>query len=139
MGECAGEVVSLFSIEIARAEAMHLDALIALDDGDNEQADERAYQAMLLAARALDRTQYLNVSNDADSIVSEFKTRFYDTQLIFDKYAGGKFGRYLLDRHENPPETVTEDSARQVIEEAQLFIEAVHAAELKVNGAIAAD
>ena len=136
IGECAGEVVSLFSMEISRAESEHFDALIALDEGDYELADKRAYNAMILAARALVRTAFLDVGDDPDVIVNEFKTRFYDTQLFFDRFAKGKFAGYLLNRHENPFENVNEDNAHQTIEEAQLFIEATHAAEGRINGVI---
>lgn len=136
VGECAGEVVSLFSMEIAKAESQHFDALVALDEGDYELADERAYNAMLLAARALIRTKSFNVQNDADWIVNEFRTQFYDTKLFFDPFAHGKFARYLLTRHETPPATVTKDSAHNLVDEAQLFIEATHAAEARINGVI---
>jgi len=136
VGECAGEVVSLYSMEIAKAESLHFDALVALEEGDYVSADDKAYQAMLMAARSLVRTRFLDVSNDADDIVSEFRTRFYDTQLFFDPFAKGKFARYLFNRHENPPAEANEDNAHQVIEEAQLFIEATHAAEARVNGVI---
>ncbi|MEQ8678049.1 MAG: hypothetical protein RLP44_22945 [Aggregatilineales bacterium] len=136
VGECAGEVVSLFSMEIAKAESEHFDSLIALEEGNYELADERAYNAMLLAARALIRTQSFNVQNDADWIVNDFRTRFYDTQLFFDPFAKGKFARYLLTRHEAPPATVDKDSAHALVDEAQLFIEATHAAEARINGVI---
>lgn len=136
VGECAGEVVSLFSMEIAKAESEHFDALIALDEGDYALADQRAYNAMVLAARALVLPNYLDVGNDSDTIVQEFRTRYYDTQLFYDKYAKGKFARYLFNRHENPPSSPTEDMAHQLIEEAQLFIEATHACEARVNGVI---
>jgi sulfite reductase (ferredoxin) len=136
IGECAGEVVSLFSIEIARAESEHFEALVALDEGHYALADQRAYQAMLLAARALIRTQNLDISTNPNDIVQEFRARFYDTKLFFDKYAGGKFAHYFFDRHENPPANPDRHLAHQVIEEAQLFIEATHAAEQRVNGVI---
>jgi sulfite reductase (ferredoxin) len=136
VGECAGEVVSLFSMEIAKAESEHFEALVALDEGDYALADERAYQSMLLAARSLIRSQAFIVQNDPDWIVNEFRTRFYDTQLFFDRYAKGKFARYLLSRHENPPVSVDKDAAHNLIEEAQLFIEATHDAEGRINGLI---
>lgn len=136
VGECAGEVVSLFSFEIAKAESHHFDALVALEEGDYELADQRALQSMLLAARSLIRTQFLDVSNEADDIVNEFRTRFYDTQLFFDPFAKGKFARYLFNRHDNPPAAFTEDHSHQLVEEAQLFIEATHAAEQRINGVI---
>ena len=136
IGECAGEVVSLFSIEISKAESEHFDALIALDEENFAFAEERAYQSMLKAARALVRTRFLDVSNDPDDIVREFRTRFYDTELFFDQFAKGKFAGYLLNRHENPPTKRDKASAHRLIEEAQLFIEATHAAEARVNGLI---
>ena len=136
VGECAGEVVSLFSIEISKAESEHFDALVALDDGDYIQAEGRSYQAMLMAARALVRTQFLDVSTDADDVVREFRTRFYDTGLFFDRFAKGKFARYMFNRHERPPVAADEQEAHRRIEEAQLFIEATHAAEARVNGVI---
>lgn len=91
---------------------------------------------MLLAARSLIRTQFLDVSNDAEHIVDEFRTRFYDTKLFFDPFAKGKFARYLFSRYENPPKDFTEDHSHQLAEEAQLFIEATHAAEQRINGVI---
>lgn len=136
VGECAGEVVSLFSIEIAKAESEHFDSILALDAHDYDSADEKAYNAMLLAARSLVRTQYLDVGNDADSIIDEFRIRFYDTKLIYDAFAGGKFARYLFSRHEHPPVEATKEGAHQLVEEAQLFIENIHSAEQRINGMI---
>ncbi len=136
VGECAGEVVSLFSMEIAKAESVHFEALVALDDGDYVTAENRAYESMLLAARALVRTQYLDVGNEPDDIVKEFRTRFYDTKLFFDPFAKGKFANYLLDRHANPPDEIDEDKAHRLIKEARLFIEATYTCEARVNGVI---
>ncbi|GAB5494524.1 MAG: nitrite/sulfite reductase [Phototrophicaceae bacterium] len=136
VGECAGEVVSLFSMEISRAESEHFDALIALDEGSYALADQRAYSAMVLAARSLVRTAFLDVGDDTDVIIQEFKTRFYDTELFYDRFAKGKFARYLLNRHDNPPTKVDKDIAHSTIDEAQLFIEATHAAEARINGLI---
>jgi sulfite reductase (ferredoxin) len=137
VGECAGEVVSLFTMEITRAEAEAFDALVALEEGNYAQADKRAYRAMLLAARALVRTQYLDVSDDPDQIVDEFRRRFYDTQLFFDKYAKGKFAHYLFGRHENPDPNPDADTAHQLTGEANLFIEAAHACDARMAGALA--
>jgi len=137
VGECAGEVVSLFSMEIAKAESNHFDGLLALDEGKYAKADEHAYRAMLLAARALVRTRYLALSSEEpDKIVTAFREQFYDTKLFFDPYAGGKFAHYLFHRHDNPPAQTDADSARRLLEEAQLFIEAVYSCETRVNGSI---
>jgi sulfite reductase (ferredoxin) len=131
VGECAGEVVSLFGIEVVKAEAQVFDAQIALDEGDPEVAEELAYAAMLSAARALVRTEYIDVTQKPDDIVAEWKKRFFDTERFFDRFAKGTFGRYLLDRHANRAAAVTGEIASQRIEEAQLFIEAAHACEAR--------
>jgi sulfite reductase (ferredoxin) len=136
VGECAGEVVSVFSMEISKAESKHFEALVALDEGNYAKADAYAYQSMLMAARALIRTQYPNVSNEPEDIAQEFRTRFYDTELFFDPYAKGKFARYFLNRHENPPTEVDQGKAYRMVEEAGLFIQATHTVEARVNGAI---
>jgi sulfite reductase (ferredoxin) len=132
VGECAGEVVSLFGIEVVKAESQAFDAQIALDEGEFEDAEELAFAAMLSAARALVRTEYIDVTEEADDIVSHFKTRFYENERFFDKYAKGKFGAYLLSRHSEGDARVDRDVAAQRIEEAQLFIEAAHACEARI-------
>ena len=132
IGECAGEVVSLFSMEISKAESEAFEAQIALEARDADRAAERGYQAMLLAAKALIRTEYLDVGDHPDQIVDQFKTRFFDTKKFFDTYAKGKFGKYLFKRHEQMPERPSLEVARQIIEEALLFIEATHACEMRL-------
>jgi sulfite reductase (ferredoxin) len=137
VGECAGEVITLFAFEIAKAEGEAFDALLALDDGDYGLADDRAYRAMILAARALVRNQNLDVGDDPEAIVAEFRQRYYDTQLFYDRYAKGKFARYLFDRHEKPNPNPDKDTAHQLVEEANLFIEACHACDARLAGALA--
>ena len=41
-------------------------------------------------------------------------------------FAGGKFAQYLFAAHEKPRESQTSDSARYLIDEAHLFVEAAH-------------
>ncbi len=132
-GECAGEVVSLYKMEIAQAESEAFESQLSLESGDVRRADERAYRAMIMAARALVRTQFLDVGDDPKRIVGEFRTRFFDTQLFFDRFAGGKFAQYLFLRHESPPARLDADSCRRLIDEANLFIDAVHACEARVS------
>jgi sulfite reductase (ferredoxin) len=135
MGECAGEVVTVFSMEISKAESENFDAQVELDEGRYERAEQRAYRSMLMAAQALVRTRNLDVADDPGGIVSEFRSRFVDTRLFYDKYAGGKFAHYLLRRHESPPGRIDRDVAHRSVEEAQLFIEAAHACESRLSGA----
>ena len=132
IGECAGEVVSLFAIEIAKADSEGFEAMVTLDEGDYPKADEQAYRAMVLAARALVRTKFLDVADDPDTIVREFRERFFDTELFFDRFAKGKFAEYLFARHASANPIPDKDSAHRLIEESQLFIEATHACDARL-------
>jgi ferredoxin-nitrite reductase len=135
IGECAGEVISSTDLELTMAESIVFDAGVALEDGDLARADERAYAAMLAGARALVRTEHPNVADDADVIVREFRERFYDTERFFDRFAKGRFAQPLFQRHEAPPSDPDAEAVRELIEEAQLFIDAVHAMEIREAGA----
>ena len=131
VGECAGEVVTLTDFGIAAAESLHFDAQIALDEGkDDAQAQQSAglsLQAMISGAQALIKAQNIDIADDPEAIIKEFKRRFYDTELFFDPYAKGKFAHYLFSAYEQRAESKTLDNALQLIEEAGLFIEAAHA------------
>jgi sulfite reductase (ferredoxin) len=135
IGECAGEVVSLFGIEVVKAESQGFDAQVALEEGDFEEAEDLAYRSMLSAARALVRLEFIDITETPDDIVNEFKTRYFDNERFFDRFAKGKFGQYLLDRHAETPDSIDRDVASRRIEESQLFIEASHACELRLESA----
>ena len=126
VGECAGEVVSSVDFDLAAAERGVFEAQIALEHGETERAGKTAYQSMVHSAKALIKTEYLDIPDDADQIVREFRTRFYDTQKFFDPFAGGKFAHYLFAVHKRSNLPYTPEAAHHLIEEAQLFIEASH-------------
>ena len=125
-GECAGEVISAFEFGMADAERMVFGAQILLESDDVQQAGKEAYAAMIKSAKALVQIQYDDLSNDADEVVEEFEERYCDTELFFDPFAGSKFANYLFAAHKQAGTPFTPDSAHHAIEEAQLFIEAVH-------------
>ena len=125
-GECAGEVVPLIHFELSACEREAFEAQILLDEGDFEGAYQSAFAGMLHAAKALVRTQFLDVPEDADAIIAEFTSRFVDTELFFDTYAKDKFARYLINSHEATVEEYAPDLARKLIEESGLFIEAAY-------------
>lgn len=131
IGECAGEVVSLTEFDLAAAEAQVFEAQLRLEEQAPIEADRLAYNAMLLAAKGLIKTEFIDISDDPDTIVQQFRSRFFDTELFFDKYAGGKFAMYLFRRHASG-ESNTPERARQLIEEAQLFLEASHACQARL-------
>jgi sulfite reductase (ferredoxin) len=131
-GECAGEVISLFAFEIARAESEAFEASLALDEKDWKKADDMAYRAMVRAAKALVWPQNPDVGEEPGHIVAEFRKRFHDTQLFFDRFTGGKYAEFLFLRHEQPNPSPTGDQARRLVEETQLFIEACHACDQRL-------
>ncbi|MEQ9336744.1 MAG: hypothetical protein RJQ03_06100 [Miltoncostaeaceae bacterium] len=135
VGECAGEVINKTELELSFAESIVFDASVALEDGDLPRADERAFAAMLAGARALVRSENPNVPDEAEAIVSEFKTRFYDTERFFDRFAKGRFAQPLFARHKDGPVAADPERVRELVEEAQLFIDAVHALEIRESGA----
>jgi sulfite reductase (ferredoxin) len=125
-GECAGEVVSSLQFGLAASEREVFEAQILLDEGKAAEAAKRAYSAMLQAARALGREKNPNLGDDPQEIASEFRTQYYDTKLFFDPYAGGKFAHYFFKAHEESGKVADAQGAHQLIEEAQLFVDAAH-------------
>lgn len=146
VGECAGEVIPFAQMGLAAAEREVFEAQLLLEQGDTGQAGQRAFQAMLSAARALTKQIDPNLGDAPDEIVEQFRARLFDTKLFLDPYAGGKFAHYFFRAHRelkngasdgagsNAPgdgeeASVTNggtqrEAAHQRIEEAQLFVEA---------------
>ncbi len=131
-GECAGEVVSLVDFDLAAAEQLVFEAQLHLEAHEYRLADERAYGAMLQGAKALVKTQFRDVTDNADEIVREFTTRFYDTELFFDRFVRGGFAQYLFRRHESSEPQYTPEAVHQLVEEAGLFVEACHACQARM-------
>ncbi len=126
VGECAGEVVARIDFDLAAAEREVFEAQLLLDQGDFQAAGHTAYSAMLNSARALVKSQVYDVPKDPHQIIEKFRALFYDTQLFWDQYAGGKFGQYIFRAHEKAAEPYSPELAHQRIEEAQLVVEAAH-------------
>jgi sulfite reductase (ferredoxin) len=135
-GECAGEVVPYVEVELAGAERELFEAQVLLDEHDVARAQSRALAAMLRAARALTREKNANLGAAPDEIVEEFRKHFYDTQLFFDPFAGGKFAHYLFRAHDERERPSTQESAHQLIEEATLFVDAAHQCYTRLGSAL---
>jgi sulfite reductase (ferredoxin) len=133
VGECAGEIVSLSQFGFTQAESEAFEAQLLLDGGQYQQADEKAYQAMLTAAKTLVQLEFLDVPNEPDVIVEEFKKRFVEPKIFWDTYHHGQFANYLIARHESPDTRFTKDTAHKLVEEANLFIDAAHKCDAKVQ------
>ncbi|MFZ5896678.1 MAG: nitrite/sulfite reductase [Myxococcota bacterium] len=137
VGECAGEIVPFTQFGLAASEREVFEAQVLLDEGKVKEAAERAYSAMLQAARALARQQNPNLSEDPAEIVSEFKTHLVDTKVFWDPFAGAKFAQYLFRAHADPASKgQNKESAHQLIEEAQLFVDAAHQAYTRIGTAV---
>jgi len=126
MGECAGEVVSPVEFALAACERETFEAQIQLESGNVEGAARTAYSAMKNGALALLRHQLGDFPDDPEQVVAAFKSHFYDTKLFFDPFAQGKFAQYYFEATERNGAAHNEETARQQIEEAQLFLEATH-------------
>jgi sulfite reductase (ferredoxin) len=131
-GECAGEMVSAAEFGFRDAESAAFEAQLLLEEHKFREADQKAYEAMLTAAKTLVRIQHPDVPADPNTIVSEFRTRYVETKLFWDRFHHGQFANYLFNRHENPDTRYTEGTAHQLAEEAQLFIDAAHKCHAKL-------
>jgi sulfite reductase (ferredoxin) len=111
-----------------------------LDKCEIDRASQMAYGSMLRAAQALVRTQLYYVPDEEIEILTEFRKRFCDTQLFYDKYAGSKFADYLFKAREAISDTRAgdRDLATQLLQEAQLFIDAAHSCQNKLTSMMAA-
>ena len=79
------------------------------------------------AASALLTWRSVPYDSTPEGILSAFKTAFYDTELFFDPFVGGKFAQYYFAAHEHRSQDWDAEKAHRLVEEAQLFIEASHA------------
>jgi sulfite reductase (ferredoxin) len=125
-GECAGEIVPLVEFGLQSSEREVFEAQLYLDAGDTAKAKAMAYKAMLTAAQALVKTEFYDITDEPEHIVSEFKTRFHETKRFHDKFAGSKFANYLFQAHDVAGNGGRPEQARERVEEAQLFIEAAY-------------
>ncbi|MBM4261774.1 MAG: nitrite/sulfite reductase [Deltaproteobacteria bacterium] len=128
VGECAGEVVSAAEFSLAASERELFEAQLLLDAGHTQPAAKAAYASMVRAARGLVQAQNPAIGENEDQIIGEFTRRYYGTQLFWDKYAGGKFAEYIFKAKEfvGNGDNVDGDRATQLLQEAQLFIDAAH-------------
>ena len=137
VGECAGEVVSFTQFGLAASEREVFEAQVLLDEGKLGEAANRAYSAMLQAARSLARQKNPNLGEDPAEVVNDFKTNLVDTKEFWDPFAGAKFAQYLFRAHTEGVSTAqTPESAHQRIEEAQLFVDAAHQAYSRIGSSL---
>ncbi len=141
IGECAGELVSLTDFGLKAADREVFQAQLALDEKRFAEATDLAYKSMVFAAQGLVKSYNIDVSDDPEQVMKEFRERLFDTELFNDPYAGAKFAHYYFAAHEKRGKAVDEEKAGRLVQEAQLFIEASHSCNLRLaraEGAAAA-
>jgi sulfite reductase (ferredoxin) len=131
-GECAGEVISPIEFALTACEREVFEAQLYLDKGDVAACTAAAWHSMLAGAEALLRYRGAPVPNHPDNVVASFREQFYDTQLFWDPFTGGKFAHYFFAAHERLGRDYTAEGAHYLIEEAQLFIEGCHSCYAKL-------
>ena len=78
-------------------------------------------------------SKHPDVANDPDTIVNEFRARFVEPKLFWDRFHHGQFANYFFNRHyEGPDPRFDQQTAHQLAEEAQLFIDAAHKCHAKL-------
>ena len=136
VGECAGEIVSQTQFALAGSERELFESQVFFDNQEFGKAVQTAYLSMVHAAQGLVKIQNADVADKEEVVLAEFRKRFCDTGLFYDKYAGSKFADFLFIANETLGENghTTSDLARQRIEEAQLFIDAAHSCFGRLQG-----
>jgi len=137
VGECAGEVVFPIDFELVACEREVFEAQLQLDGGNVARAASMAYESMLHGAQALLKYKFLIAPEAADKIVEDFRVNFYDTEIFFDPFVRGKFAQDFFRAHEEAVITRTVETAHQLIEEAQLFIEACYSCYARMSAVAA--
>jgi sulfite reductase (ferredoxin) len=119
-------VVFPIDFALVACEREVFEAQLQLDGGNIDKAARTAYESMLHGAQALLKFKFLIAPEDAGKIVDDFRTQFYDTEIFFDPFVRGKFAQDFFKAHEETGVKRTAETAHQLIEEAQLFIEACY-------------
>ncbi len=132
-GECAGAVISTTEFDLQAAEQLHFEAQVHLDDGDYRKADDTAYAAMVLAAKGLVYSEFPDVRDNPDAVVTAFRERFHDTGRFLAANAPTRFAEYLFRRHEDRERNYSVDAARRLLEETQHFVEAAYACYVRMS------
>jgi sulfite reductase (ferredoxin) len=125
-GECAGEVVNPYEFSLTAAESKVFEAQLKLDAKDLKGAVALAYESMIFSAQAVLRTSNREYTGNADSTVADFRKQFFDTGEFVKHVNNTQFAAFLFKAHDNPLPNPNADEAHRRVEEAQLYMEAVH-------------
>jgi sulfite reductase (ferredoxin) len=133
IGECAGEIVTPLEFQLTACERQAFEAQLALEKNDTNSAAKLAYEAMLNGAKALLTWRKVFFFATPAGIVEAFRREFFDTEIFFDPFAGGRFAQFLFRAYEHASEPYSAEAVHRLIEETQLFIEACHSCSLRLS------
>ncbi len=125
-GECAGEVVAPSEFSLTAAESKAFEAQVELDKKNYKAAVDLAYESMIFSAEGVVRTRNREWTGKPDATIAEFKRFFFDTGEFVKHVNNTQFAAYLFKAQENRLSNPNPDEAHRRVEEAQLFLEAVH-------------
>ena len=125
-GECAGEIVAPSEFSLTAAESKAFEAQLKLDQKDFKSAVDLSYESLISSAEGVVRTRNREWVGTADSTVAEFRKQFFDTGEFVKHVNNTQFAAYLFKAHDHPLPHPGADEAHRRVEEAQLFLEAVH-------------
>jgi sulfite reductase (ferredoxin) len=130
VGECAGEVVAPYEFSLTSAESKAFEAQEKLDQKDYQGAAGLAYQSMIHSTEAVLRTRNREYTGNADTTVAEFKKWFFDTGEFVKHVNNTQFAAYLFKAQtrfkSGTSSDWAQDETHRQVQEAQLFMEAVH-------------
>ena len=129
-GECAGEVVAPSEFSMTSAESKGFEAQLKLDAKDFKGAMDLAYESMIFSTEGVVRSRNREYVGSPDQTVAEFKKWFFDTGEFVKHVNNTQFAAFLFKAQENRAKggakAPNADEAHRQVEEAQLFMEAVH-------------
>jgi sulfite reductase (ferredoxin) len=125
-------------VHLAASERELFEAQLLLDAGHGQPAVKAAYASMVRAARGLVQAQNPAIGENEEQIIAEFTKRYYDTQLFWDNTPAASFAEYLFKAKEfvSDGKAADADRAVQLLQEAQLFIDAAHDCHNKLGAAV---
>ena len=125
-GECAGEVVSPTEFALTACEREVFEAQLKLEAGRLRRRRRRLMSRCCMAHWRWCALRIRGSRRSATQFLAKFRELFYDTQIFWDPFTGGKFAHYFFDAHEKCGIHVRQRKGAHLIEEAQLFIEGCH-------------
>jgi sulfite reductase (ferredoxin) len=120
-GECAGEIVTPAEFALSASEREVFEAQVRMDNRNFSEAATLAYLSMIHAAEACLRVFDREYQGSPEKTALEFKKRIIES----GKFSGPAVA-YFLRASESVGRVLSEEELHRRIQEAQLFLDAIH-------------